>query len=70
MHKRYVKELPLANPQDVFTNGEIRYDELSKRSLLSSVPAHSRQVRAPMWCDMYAGVVGWHQIGRVGRHGL
>jgi hypothetical protein len=35
MHKRYVKELPLANPQDVFTNGEIRYDELSKRSLPS-----------------------------------
>jgi hypothetical protein len=25
MHKRYVKELPLANPQDIFTNGEIRY---------------------------------------------
>ncbi|ELR22273.1 5' nucleotidase family protein [Acanthamoeba castellanii str. Neff] len=28
MHKRYVKELPLANPQDIFTNGEIRLDEL------------------------------------------
>jgi hypothetical protein len=25
IHKRYVKELPLANPQDIFTNGEIRH---------------------------------------------